>query len=403
MRNYIQSSIDEEKPSMTIMHRRQFLGLGGLAAIAGAIGPAVAFPNRQETPGIASQIIRFDTDGLGLTPQEYSSLLNAVATDKGITPDYYSLGGAVEEMERKFAALLGKEGAVFMPTGTLANQIALRKLAGENKRVLVQAESHIYNDCGDCAESLSGLNLIPLAPGQATFGVDEVERWVQQSSGGRVETKVGVISIETPVRRKHQEMFDFDEIEKISAYARARGIKLHLDGARLFNVPHHSGKTITEYSSLFDTVYVSLWKCFNAASGAVLAGSKNFTEGLFHLRRMFGGGLPQAWPFASAAMRYADDYLKEYSRAWNVADEFLSALQKSDRITIGRVANGTSAFHMAVAGITPPKFAERLLKRNVILQQPQKDTGVFWMTVNTTLNRISAGELAGTFLEASRP
>ena len=388
---------------MTTMHRRHFLGMGGLAAIAGAVGPSVAFPRREETAWTASPMVRFDNDGLGLTPQEYSSLLNAVATDKGITPDYYSLGGAVEEMEQKFAALLGKEAAVFMPTGTLANQIALRKLAGENKRVLVQAESHIYNDCGDCAESLSGLNLIPLAAGQATFGVDEVERWIQRSAGGRVETKVGVISIETPVRRKHHEMFDFDEMKKISAYARAHGIKLHLDGARLFNVPHHSGKSILEYSSLFDTVYVSLWKCFNSASGAVLAGSRNFTDGLFHLRRMFGGSLPQAWPFASVAMHYVDDYLKDYSRAWNVADEFLSALQKSDRVTIGRVTNGTSAFQMAIPGVAPRVFAERLLKKNIVLPQPQKDTGVFWMTVNTTLARISARELAGIFLEATRP
>jgi len=102
-------------------------------------------------------------------------------------------------------------------------------------------------------------------------------------------------------------------------------------------------------------------------------------------------------------MRCADDYLERYSRAWTVADEFLSALQKSDRIKIERVANGTSAFHLAVDDIAPPTFAERLLKRNIMLPQPQKDTGVFWMTVNTTLNRIGAGELAGTFIEASRP
>ena len=388
---------------MTTMHRRHFLEMGSLAAIAGTIGPSVAFPGNQETPSITSRMIRFDNDGLGLTPQEYSSLLNAVATDKGITPDYYSLGGAVAEMEQKFAALLGKEAAVFMPTGTLANHIALRKLAGENKRVLVQAESHIYNDCGDCAESLSGLNLIPLAAGQATFGVDEVERWVQRSSGGRVEAKVGVISIETPVRRKHHEMFDYEEMKKISVYAREHGITLHLDGARLFNVPHHSGKSIFDYTSLCDTVYVSLWKCFNAASGAVLAGSKNFTDGLFHIRRMFGGSLPQAWPFAAVAMRYVDDYLKDYSRAWSVVDAFLSALQKSDRVTIGRVTNGTSAFQIAVPGVAPLVFAERLLKKNIVLPQPQKDTGVFWMTVNTSLNRISARNLAETFLEAARP
>jgi threonine aldolase len=218
-----------------------------------------------------------------------------------------------------------------------------------------------------------------------------------------VETKVGVISIETPVRRKHHEMFDVYEMGKISAYAREHGIKLHLDGARMFNIPHHSGKSILEYASLFDTVYVSLWKCFNAASGAVLAGSKSFTEGLFHIRRMFGGGLPQAWPFASVATRYVDGYLKQYATAWEVADEFISAVQKGDRVTIGKVANGTSAFHVAVPGVTPRTFAERLLKRNIVLPQPQKDTGVFWLTVNTTLNRISAGELAAAFDEASRP
>ncbi len=348
--------------------------------------------------------IRFDHDGLGLTPAEYAALLNTASgsTERSL-PDYYSLGGSVEDLERKFAALLGKESAVFMPTGTLANHIALRKLAGDHRRVLVQAESHIYNDSGDCAQSISGLNLIPLAPGRATFTVDDVREWVQRSSTGRVETKVGVISIETPVRRKHHEMFDFEEMRKISAFARDHKIKLHLDGARLFNVPHHSGRSITEYTSLFDTVYVSLWKCFNAASGAVLAGSHEFTEGLFHLRRMFGGGLPGAWPFAAVALRYADDYVREYASAWAVADEFLSIIRKDSRFGIEKVANGTSAFSMSVKGVTAVTFAERLLAQGIVLPQPQHNAQSFWMTVNTTLNRIGAGELAERFLKASRP
>jgi threonine aldolase len=168
-------------------------------------------------------------------------------------------------------------------------------------------------------------------------------------------------------------------------------------------VPYHSGKTITAYTSLFDSVYVSLWKCFNAASGAVLAGSKEFTEGLFHLRRMFGGGLPQAWPFASVAMRYSDDYAQEYSRAWAVADEFLSIIRKDARFTIEKVANGTSAFLMGVEGITAVRFAERLLKQGIVLSPPQKAANSFWMTVNPTLTRMEAGELAEKFLQASRP
>lgn len=388
---------------MTTIHRRHFLELGGLAALAGAVRPTLAHGGAPVRPDNTPQKIRFDHDGLGLTPGEYAALLSTAAGKTGILPDYYSLGGAVEVLERKFAALLGKESAAFMPTGTLANHIALRKLAGDRRRVLVQAESHIYNDSGDCAQSLSGLNLIPLAPGRATFTLDEVREWVQRSATGRVETKIGVIAIETPVRRKHHEMFDFEEMRKISAYSREQKINLHLDGARLFNVPYHSGRSIREYTSLFDTVYVSLWKCFNAASGAVLAGSHEFTEGLFHLRRMFGGGLPGAWPFAAVALHYADDYGREYSSAWAVADAFLSIVRKDPRFVIEKVANGTSAVVMSVKGVTAATFAARLLEHNIMLPQPQKGASSFWMTVNTTLNRIEAGELAERFVQASRP
>jgi len=383
-----------------MMHRRHFIKLGGLAAAAGVVRPSVTRTGEQENSDAASTTVRFDTDGLGLTPREYSSMLKEMALDGKINPDYYSLGGSIEELERQFARLLGKESAVFMPTGTLANQIALRKLAGENKRVLIQAESHVYNDSGDCAEVLSGLNLIPLAQGKATFTLDEVKQWVQRSSGGRVEVKVGVISIESPVRRIHHEMFDFEEMKGICAYARENNIKLHLDGARLFNMPYHSGKQIIDYTSLFDTVYVSLWKCFNAASGAVLAGSKQFTGGLFHLRRMFGGSLPQSWPCAAVAARYADGYLGEYSKAWESADRFFSLLQENDRFKVEKNINGTSIVKMVVKGIDPDKFAARLLSKGIVLPHPEKETGVFWLTVNTTLNRVKPNYLSASYIGA---
>jgi threonine aldolase len=291
------------------MERRQFIKLGGMAATVGLVNPPFLREDEDKGPGKHSETVNFTSDGLGLSPREYSSQLGKLSEEKEVNADYYSRGGAVEELEQQFARLLGKESAVFMPTGTLANHIAVRKLAGDSRRVLVQAESHLYNDSGDCAEVMSGLNLIPLAPDQATLTLDEIKRWVERSSSGRVETRIGVISIESPVRRKRHEQFDFEEMSKISAYAREHNIKLHLDGARLFNVPHHSGRKIEEYTALFDTVYVSLWKCFNAASGAMLAGSKEFTEGLFHVRRMFGGSLPQAWPLIAVAARYAENYL----------------------------------------------------------------------------------------------
>lgn len=126
-------------------------------------------------------------------------------------PDNYSIGGCVEELEIKFAKLLGKETAVFMPTGTLANHLAIRSLSGNNKRVIVQQESHVYNDTGDGTQVLSNLNLIPVGTNKASFTVEEVDSVVKKSESGRVAAKVGVISIESPVRRKQGEVLSMSK------------------------------------------------------------------------------------------------------------------------------------------------------------------------------------------------
>ena len=103
------------------------------------------------------------------------------------------------------------------------------------------------------------------------FTLPEVERAANDALLGRVATPVGAIQIETPVRRRQGERFDFDEAKKIAAWARSRNIGLHLDGARLFLESVYTGQPVKAYTALFDTVYVSLYKYFNAASGAILA------------------------------------------------------------------------------------------------------------------------------------
>ena len=137
---------------MTTIDRRRFLQFGTAGAALGfgthgtsgaaATATATAFQTATE------QMIRLSGDGLGLTPDNAVKLLGRLADDKGIPADAYSNGGVVEELEQAFAAALGKERAIFMPTGTLANHLAVRALAGGPSRAIVQAESHLYNDTG---------------------------------------------------------------------------------------------------------------------------------------------------------------------------------------------------------------------------------------------------------------
>ncbi|MFC0718611.1 threonine aldolase family protein [Luteimonas padinae] len=381
------------------MDRRRFLGVGGLAA-ATPLLPAIAAPVATRPGRPAPTTVDFASDGLGLGAPEYAAILAEVAAEDGFAADNYSRGGVIRELELSFARLLGKQDAIYLPTGTLANHLAVRKLAGHDRRVLVQAESHLYNDSGDCAQTLSGLNLVPLAEGSSTLTFDEVERWLARSGSGRVETRVGVIAIESPVRRRHHEMVDFDQLARVCGLARERGIRLHLDGARMFNLPLHSGRSLHEYGALFDTVYVSLWKHFNAASGAILAGDAGFIEGLYHQRRMFGGALPNAWPAAAVALRFVDGYLDDYANAWQVADRLIALMQDDRRFSFEKLPNGTSRFFMSATGVAPELLRERLAGRGVVLSHGHPETGRFAMQVNPTLMRTSAEAVAGVFVDA---
>ena len=347
--------------------------------------------------------IQFRSDGVALSPAEYARLLARLSESDGIAADEFSRDGVVKRLEERMAAMLGKETAVFLPSGTLANHLALRLLARRGRRVLVQRESHIYNDAGDCVQELSGLILIPLAPGRATFELAEAAAEVARAEDGRVVTPVGVISIEAPVRRVVGEVFDFTEMQRIAAFACEHGIGLHLDGARLFLASAYTGIAPQTYAALFDTVYVSLYKYFNAASGAVLAGPRHLLENLYHQRRMFGGGLRQAWPYAAVALHYLDGFGERFRRAVGAADNLFGALREHGRCEIVRSAVATNVTRLRIRGRDAAGLPERLLQHGVAIRpalHASAEGAEFELFTNETILRRPAAETIEIFVEA---
>ncbi len=385
---------------MATVNRRRFLHIGG--AWTTGLGLGALYPSQTARAQSGSEAdqrwVRLSGDGLGLDPAQYAQVLTQVSEERGIDPDSYSLGGVVEELETEFARILGKERAIFMPTGTLANHMAVRALAGGPSRVVVQEESHLYRDEGDCAQTLSNLNLVPLASGDATFGAEELQRVIDDTRDGRVSSRVSVISIESPVRRKQGEAFDSNELGEIVAIARREGIGLHLDGARMFLEAAYSGKNVADMAQPFDTVYVSLYKYFNAASGAILAGPRELLEGMYHERRMFGGGLPRAWPFAAVALHYLPGFGDRFSRAVDVSEKLIHGLDAHEAFTVNRIPSGTNLFRLQVSGIDPLEFRRRMENRGVLLSAPQGDA--FLVGVNETLNNMTSDELTDAFVGA---
>ena len=365
-----------------------------------ASGATLAVSEPAHAGGQASERVDFTGDGVPLSAAEYAQLLARLATS-ATELDKYSRGGPVVALERQFATLLGKEAAVFMPSGTLANHLAVRALAGARRRVVVQQTSHLYNDSGDCAQQLSALTLLPLAPGLATFSWDDVAAELSRAGGGRVLTEVGAISIETPVRRLSHVMFDFATMQCISTEARQRGIGMHLDGARLFAEAAYSGRSLADYTSLFDTVYVSLWKCFNSANGAILAGPHALIDNMYQARRMFGGAMRHAWPDALVAGYYAEGYLERMRAAVAVTEKVWAALAADPHFTVERIPSGTSALRITVEGIAPEQYQARLA--HIGVQLPDAQAGVFTLHVNETVVRMAADKLERAFKGALAP
>ena len=363
-----------------------------------AAGSAATFTaaSMQDAEPAEPSVINLRSDGLRLHPAEYAALLGRLSRD-GLAIDSYSRGGVVESLETEMAGILGKERAIFMPTGTMANQIAVRKLCeGRGRKVVVQAESHLNRDSGDCAQTLSGLDLVPLAEGETGFRSRDLQRVLDRVAAGRVATKVGALVIESPVRRRRGQVFDIDEMKRISGLARDRGIGRHLDGARIFLASAYSGIPVHDYAALFDTVYVSLYKYFNAASGAILAGPAKTIDGLYHTRRMFGGGMPQSWPYAAVALHFLDGFSDRFKRAVEISERLIQWLNRRDDVDIERIPNGTNVFRASFRGFEPTKVRQSFARQSIELPPPASDNR-FDLKVNESLVRTHEAILLKRF------
>ncbi len=378
--------------------RREFVKMSSIAAVLSSISLSSIAHDKKAGEGKAE--VSFMGDGLHLTTKKYAQLLNQLTEKNTVKEDSYSIGGCVAELEEKFASLLGKEAAIFMPTGTLANQIAIRSHCGQNHRAIVQQESHVYNDTGDASQILSNINLLPLGINKAAFTVEDVEEVIKRTESGRVSSRIGAISIESPVRRKLGETFDFLEMKKISDLAKKNNIKMHLDGARIFLVTPYTGIKVKEYCSLFDSVYVSLYKYFNAASGAILAGPKSFIEPLFHTRRMFGSGLSQAWPFTLIANYYVDGFEERYAKSVAISETLFTNLAKHSQFKIQKIPYGTNITKLILENVNAKMFTENLIKNSIHVGYRATSPNELLLQTNESLINSTAAELENIFIKS---
>jgi threonine aldolase len=368
-----------------------------LAATAGAPLLAAASATRAQTTGI-EKTVSFRYDFVPVSARDAAARLAALAAKADDVEDQYLKGGSVGRLEAHVAALFDKEDAVFLPTGTMANSIALRLLCGERRRALVQRESHVYLDEGDASAVLDGIALAPVGAGKAAPDPEEVLRLITEARTGSYPAPFGAISLESPVRRHEGSAVPFDVAQAISQIAKREGIRMHWDGARALMLLGTPGFDLRATAGLFDTVYLSLYKYLGAPYGAVLTGPSDLISRAKELRHTYGGTVYQAWPAVLPALDSLRTFDADIRAARGSFERVLARLGAVEGFSIERPANASNIVFLRMAPERARGLVEGLAAHDIQVKEPVD--GRLAMTLNLSVLRRPVDDIVRAFQRA---
>jgi threonine aldolase len=267
----------------------------------------------------------------------------AEAVEETAYPDRYGGGELLESFEREIAELLGKEAAVFMPSGTMAQQIALRiHCERRNLRtVALHPQSHLLISENSALTRLQNLRPIPIGERNRLYSLDDLTA---------VSERIGALLLELPERNIGGALRPWNEVAGIAQWTRENGIALHLDGARLWESQPYYGVSLAEMSGVFDTVYVSFYKILGAIAGAALAGPKDLIDEARGWQWRHGGRLVQQYPMIVSARLGLKRFLPRVPQYCSRAQRIAQILSEFEDVRITPNPPPTNMMHVYVRG-----------------------------------------------------
>lgn len=276
--------------------------------------------------------------------------------------DVFGEDPTVNSLEEKTAKLFGMEAALFCPSGTMTNQIAIRLHTRIQTEVICHKYSHIYlyEGGGIMANSLASVKLLDGDLGKIT--ASQIEASINPDDVHAPETTM--VSLENTMNKGGGSIYTLDEIKPIQRLCQEKGLKLHLDGARLFNALVETGESPADWGSQFDTISVCLSKGLGCPVGSVLLGTEKDIKRARKVRKSFGGGMRQAGFLAAAGIYALDhqvDRLKEdHARARKLGEMLLDLPVVSEVLPVA-----TNIVIARLEGATPEEFMGKLAQKDI--------------------------------------
>jgi threonine aldolase len=296
------------------------------------------------------------------TPEMRRAIFEAEVGD-----DVIDVDPTVEHLQKRIAARLGKEAAIYMPSGTRANQIALRVHCRPGDEFICEADCHVYNYEQGAFAQLSGIVAHTL---QGEFGVLQPEQLIgsiRPADDHMVRTRL--ITLENTHNRGAGRVQPYDTVVEICRWARDHGLRTHLDGARLFNAAVASGIDAQTWAQHFDTVSVCFSKGLGAPIGSALCGPRGLIREARRHRKLFGGGMRQAGIIAAGALYALEHHVDRLAEDHEHAQILASAVHDAEslELTPAKVDTNIVIFQLDRRLGSAADFVARLREEGVLM------------------------------------
>jgi len=280
--------------------------------------------------------------------------------------DVFGDDPTVKRLEAMVAERLGKEASLFVPSGTMSNQVALYTASERGDEILCETGSHIISYEVAAPAAISGLLTHPIDGDLGILSPEQIARQVREPNIHVPRTRI--VALENTHNRAGGTIYPIETIAAINAVARRHGLWMHLDGARLWNAHVATGVALDRYASYFDSVSVCLSKGLGAPVGSVLSGGKGFIEKARRTRKMFGGGMRQAGILAAAGIYAIEHNIPRLAQDHTLARWLAEELNRLPglRVDLRTVQSNIVVVNLDPQIITVGRFVSQMADQGVL-------------------------------------
>ena len=295
-----------------------------------------------------------------------SKAMRQAIAEAEVGDDVFEDDPTVKKLEEMVAELLGKEKALFVPSGTMANEVAIKSQTKPGDEVILEEDSHIYNYEVGAPSVLCGVQLNPLKGERGVLTIQQILDHIRPEDIHVPQTTL--ICLENTHNRAGGTIYPIEEIKNIREATKPLGIKMHLDGARLWNATIATGIPLDEYARHFDSVSVCLSKGLGAPIGSVISGTSDFIQIARRNRKMFGGGMRQVGIIAAAGIYAIENNFNRLIEDHRNAKALAQGLSKILKISVDleSVQTNIVVIEIKEIGMEVGEVLEKLKKRGVL-------------------------------------